>query len=44
MTTYDSRIALVAGANAGIGFHLAQQLARARVRVLLASRDRDMRQ
>lgn len=39
MTNNDYRIALVTGANAGIGFHLAQQLARAGVRVLLASRD-----
>lgn len=35
----DNTIALVTGANAGIGFHLAQQLARAGVRVVLGSRD-----
>ncbi len=40
MTEEDTSIALVTGANAGIGFHLAQQLARAGVRVILCSRDR----
>jgi NAD(P)-dependent dehydrogenase (short-subunit alcohol dehydrogenase family) len=35
----DNLIALVTGANAGIGFHLAQQLARVGVRVLLGTRD-----
>ncbi|MGV9803382.1 SDR family NAD(P)-dependent oxidoreductase [Mycobacterium sp. NPDC003449] len=39
MTHTDSTIALVTGANTGIGFHLAQQLARAGLRVLLGSRD-----
>lgn len=39
MTTHDSSIALVTGANAGIGLHLARQLTRAGVRVLLGSRD-----
>jgi NAD(P)-dependent dehydrogenase (short-subunit alcohol dehydrogenase family) len=39
MTNDDSTIALVTGANAGIGFHLTQQLATAGVRVLLGSRD-----
>ena len=41
MTDKDKSIALVTGANAGIGFHLAQQLARAGVRVVLCSRDRE---
>jgi NAD(P)-dependent dehydrogenase (short-subunit alcohol dehydrogenase family) len=39
MTNNDTAIALITGANAGIGFHLAQQLAQAGVRVLLGSRD-----
>jgi NAD(P)-dependent dehydrogenase (short-subunit alcohol dehydrogenase family) len=39
MTNTDNTIALVTGANTGIGFHLTQQLARTGVRVLLASRD-----
>jgi len=39
MTEHDSPIVLVTGANAGIGFHLTQQLARAGARVLLGSRD-----
>ncbi len=39
MTNTDDPIALVTGANTGIGFHLTQQLARTGVRVLLASRD-----
>lgn len=37
--THDSPIALVTGANAGIGLHVARQLARAGARVLLGSRD-----
>ncbi|BBY27513.1 SDR family NAD(P)-dependent oxidoreductase [Mycolicibacterium sediminis] len=41
MTTSDSPVALVTGANAGIGRHLAEQLAAAGVRVLLGSRDPD---
>ncbi|MGW0163462.1 SDR family NAD(P)-dependent oxidoreductase [Mycobacterium sp. NPDC003323] len=40
MTTTENPIVLVTGANTGIGFHLAQQLSKARARVLLASRDR----
>ncbi|MET0897527.1 MAG: SDR family NAD(P)-dependent oxidoreductase [Mycobacterium sp.] len=39
MTNNNTTIALVTGANAGIGFHLAAQLTRAGVRVLLGSRD-----
>ncbi|MET0453780.1 MAG: SDR family NAD(P)-dependent oxidoreductase [Mycobacterium sp.] len=39
MTKDDNTIVLVTGANAGIGFHVAQQLARAGARVLLGSRD-----
>lgn len=39
MTPPDSPIVLVTGGNAGIGFHVTQQLARAGARVLLASRD-----
>ncbi|CAN5436022.1 SDR family NAD(P)-dependent oxidoreductase [soil metagenome] len=39
MTNNDTTIALITGANAGIGYHLAQQLAQAGVRVLLGSRD-----
>lgn len=39
MTNNDTAIALVTGGNAGIGFHLVQQLAQAGVRVVLASRD-----
>jgi NAD(P)-dependent dehydrogenase (short-subunit alcohol dehydrogenase family) len=39
MTSTEDRIVLVTGSNAGIGFHAAQQLARAGARVLLASRD-----
>ncbi|KRD09806.1 hypothetical protein ASE48_07260 [Mycobacterium sp. Root265] len=39
MTNTDDLIALVTGANTGIGFHLTQQLARTGARVLLASRD-----
>jgi NAD(P)-dependent dehydrogenase (short-subunit alcohol dehydrogenase family) len=38
-TEHDSPIALVTGGNAGIGFHLTQQLTRAGLRVLLGSRD-----
>lgn len=39
MTTPDTPIALVTGGNAGIGLHLTRQLARAGLRVVLASRD-----
>lgn len=39
MTNDDGLIALVTGGNAGIGFHVAQQLARVGTRVLLGSRD-----
>lgn len=39
MTNDDSPIALITGANAGIGLHMARQLARAGVHVLLGSRD-----
>ncbi|CAM3394003.1 SDR family NAD(P)-dependent oxidoreductase [Mycobacterium frederiksbergense] len=39
MANNDTLIALVTGANTGIGFHLTQQLARTGVRVLLGSRD-----
>jgi NAD(P)-dependent dehydrogenase (short-subunit alcohol dehydrogenase family) len=39
MTNDDNQIALVTGANTGIGFHLARQLAQAGVHVLAASRD-----
>lgn len=39
MTSHDNQIALVTGANAGIGLHVARQLARAGVRGLLGSRD-----
>jgi NAD(P)-dependent dehydrogenase (short-subunit alcohol dehydrogenase family) len=39
MTTPDNPIVLVTGANAGIGFHVTHQLARAGTRVLLGSRD-----
>lgn len=39
MTTYGDTTALITGANAGIGLHLARQLTRAGVRVLLGSRD-----
>ena len=39
MTDNNTTIALVTGGNAGIGFHLSQQLARVGVRVLLGSRD-----
>ncbi|MDF2825986.1 MAG: putative short chain dehydrogenase [Mycobacterium sp.] len=39
MTNTDNPVALVTGANAGIGFHLAHQLAAKGVRVLLGSRD-----
>jgi NAD(P)-dependent dehydrogenase (short-subunit alcohol dehydrogenase family) len=39
MTTHDQSIVLITGANTGIGFHLAQQIARAGHRVLLCSRD-----
>ncbi|MGK2870564.1 MAG: SDR family NAD(P)-dependent oxidoreductase [Mycobacterium sp.] len=39
MAHNDTFIALVTGANAGIGFHMTQQLARAGVWVLLGSRD-----
>ncbi|MET0474899.1 MAG: SDR family NAD(P)-dependent oxidoreductase [Mycobacterium sp.] len=39
MTTHDNPIVLVTGANAGIGFHVTQQLARAGAHVLLGSRD-----
>lgn len=37
--TNNNLVALVTGGNAGIGFHLVAQLARAGVRVVLASRD-----
>lgn len=39
MTTAQNTVALVTGANTGIGFHLAGQLTQAGVRVLLGSRD-----
>ena len=39
MTDNNDTLALVTGGNAGIGFHVTQQLARAGVRVLLGSRD-----
>jgi NAD(P)-dependent dehydrogenase (short-subunit alcohol dehydrogenase family) len=39
MTDNDTPIVLITGGNAGIGFHVAQQLARAGARVLLGSRD-----
>lgn len=39
MTENDNTIVLVTGANTGIGFHAAQQLARGGARVLLGSRD-----
>jgi NAD(P)-dependent dehydrogenase (short-subunit alcohol dehydrogenase family) len=38
-TTPESPIVLITGGNAGIGFHVSQQLARAGARVLLGSRD-----
>ncbi|MCV7287829.1 SDR family NAD(P)-dependent oxidoreductase [Mycolicibacterium wolinskyi] len=38
-TTTQNTIALVTGANTGIGFHLARQLTQVGVRVLLGSRD-----
>ncbi|WP_304113879.1 SDR family NAD(P)-dependent oxidoreductase [Mycolicibacterium bacteremicum] len=39
MTNTENPIVLVTGANAGIGFHLAQQLSGAGARVLLAARN-----
>ncbi|MEV5361123.1 SDR family NAD(P)-dependent oxidoreductase, partial [Micrococcus luteus] len=39
MTSTDSPIVLITGGNAGIGFHVSQQLARAGARVLMGSRD-----
>ncbi|MCZ8379952.1 SDR family NAD(P)-dependent oxidoreductase [Mycobacterium sp. CPCC 205372] len=39
MANNDNLIALVTGANAGIGFHMTQHLARAGIRVLQGSRD-----
>ncbi len=39
MANNDTLIALVTGANTGIGFHMTQQLARTGLRVLLGSRD-----
>ena len=39
MTNTDSSIVLVTGGNAGIGFHVSQQLARAGACVVLGSRD-----
>jgi len=40
METLDGRVALVTGANRGIGLEIAGQLARRGLRVVLGSRDR----
>ena len=39
MATKEKRLALVTGANRGIGFEIARQLARNGLRVILTSRD-----